>query len=186
MAAEIPAVPPLRLEGQTLHHFGGFAFSVSPRRGGRRPELENFEVLEWIGRFLARIHTVGAHQPFVVRPALNAATFAHEPRDWLLEHHMVAPEVQTAWRETLDEALAIIESHPCLRGQRAQPIPRASRPCGCTATATPATSSGRPKASPVPARTLSIWTTPASARRCKTSGCCSAASAASKTSSSAP
>ena len=112
--AEIPAVPPLCLAGQTLHHFNGFAFSVSPRRGGRRPELENFEVLEWIGRYLARIHTVGAQQPFVSRPALNAVTFAHEPRDWLMQHHMIAPEVQTAWSAALGEALAIIESHPCL------------------------------------------------------------------------
>ena len=114
-AAEIPAVPPLRLAGETLHHFGGFAFSVSPSRGGRRPELDNFEVLEWIGRFLARTHTVGAQQAFATRPALNAATFAHEPRDWLLEHQMVAPEVKTAWSEALAEALALIEAHPCLR-----------------------------------------------------------------------
>ena len=121
-AAEIPAVPPLRLAGQTLHHFNGFAFSVSPRRGGRRPELENFEVLEWIGRYLARIHTVGAQQTFVNRPALNVATFAHEPRDWLMQHRMIAPEVQTAWSAALDEALAIIESHPCLSAT-AQPEP---------------------------------------------------------------
>ena len=77
MAAEIPAVGPLKLlsesdattDGpQTLHHFGGFAFSVSPRRGGRPPELDDGEVLEWIGRFLARIHTVGAKKPFARRP----------------------------------------------------------------------------------------------------------------------
>jgi Ser/Thr protein kinase RdoA (MazF antagonist) len=115
VAAEIPAVPPLRLNGETLHHFGGFAFSVSPRRGGRRPELENFEVLEWIGRFLARIHTVGAARPFAERPALDAASFAHEPRDWLLEHGAVAPEVRTAWTAAMQEALALIEAHPTLR-----------------------------------------------------------------------
>jgi Ser/Thr protein kinase RdoA (MazF antagonist) len=119
-AAEIPAVPPLRVGGQTLHHFGGFAFSVSARRGGRRPELEDFEVLEWIGRFLGRIHTVGAARPFVHRPALNSATFAHEPRDWLLEHKMVAPEVQSAWSEALQEALALIEKHPALCDQPAR------------------------------------------------------------------
>jgi Ser/Thr protein kinase RdoA (MazF antagonist) len=105
----------LLVHGATLHHFGGFAFAVSPRRGGRRPELDDFEVLEWIGRFLARIHTVGAARPFVARPALDAATFAHEPRDWLLQHRMVAPEVQTAWSEALAEALALIEAHPVLR-----------------------------------------------------------------------
>ena len=32
MEAEIPAIGPLRLVGATLHHFGGFGFSVSPRR----------------------------------------------------------------------------------------------------------------------------------------------------------
>ena len=113
-AAEIPVVAPLLVQGQTLHHFGGFAFAVSPRRGGRRPELEDFEVLEWIGRFLGRIHTVGAAAPFAHRPPLDAAHFAHEPRDWLMAHQMVAPEVRTAWASALAEALAIIESHPVL------------------------------------------------------------------------
>lgn len=36
-AAEVPAVPPLKLDGRTLHHHDGFAFSVSPYRGGRGP-----------------------------------------------------------------------------------------------------------------------------------------------------
>jgi Ser/Thr protein kinase RdoA (MazF antagonist) len=115
-AAEIPLVAPLVVQGQTLHHFGGFAFAVSPRRGGRRPELERVEVLEWIGRFLGRIHTVGAAAPFVHRLPLDAAHFAREPRDWLLDHEAVAPEVRTAWTSALEEALAIIESHPVLSG----------------------------------------------------------------------
>ena len=113
-AAEIPVVAPLVVQGQTLHQFGGFAFAVSPRRGGRRPELEDFEVLEWIGRFLGRIHSVGAAAPFIQRPPLDAAHFAHEPRDWLMAHQMVAPEVRTAWASTLAQALALIESHPVL------------------------------------------------------------------------
>ncbi|MEP6964175.1 MAG: phosphotransferase, partial [Polaromonas sp.] len=50
MAAEIPVVGALALNGNTLDHFNGFSFSVSPSRGGRRPELDDFDVLEWIGR----------------------------------------------------------------------------------------------------------------------------------------
>jgi Ser/Thr protein kinase RdoA (MazF antagonist) len=115
--AEVPAVPPLRIAGQTLHHFGGFDFSVSARRGGRRPELEDFEVLEWIGRFLGRIHNVGAQGSFKTRPALDIHSFGHEPRDWLLNHHAVAPEVQSAWKAALEEALALIDQHPALSGQ---------------------------------------------------------------------
>lgn len=113
--AEVPVVPPLVIGGRTLHRHGDFPFSVSPRRGGRRPELDDFEVLEWTGRFLARIHSVGAQQPFVHRPGLHAGSFAREPRDWLMEHGMVAPEVSSAWSRALEEALQIIESHPVLR-----------------------------------------------------------------------
>ncbi|WP_374411802.1 serine/threonine protein kinase [Hydrogenophaga sp.] len=118
-AAEVPVVAPLALDGQTMHRFGGFVFAVSPRRGGRRPDLEDFDVLEWIGRFLARIHTVGEAARFVHRPSLDAETFLREPRDWLLEHGAVAPEVRSAWTRVLDEALTLIESHPALRAEGA-------------------------------------------------------------------
>ena len=82
---EIPVVAPEPLDGKTLHAFKGFRFAVYPRRGGRTPELEDEKVLEWIGRFLGRIHAVGAAGRFRSRPALNLKTFGTEARDWLLE-----------------------------------------------------------------------------------------------------
>ena len=78
---EIPVVPPLLVGDQSLHSFAGYRFSLTPRRGGRAPELDNPEVLEWLGRFLARIHAVGAIVPFRQRPALTVATFGEQPRD---------------------------------------------------------------------------------------------------------
>ena len=114
MAAEVPAIGPLVLGEQTLHHFGGFAFSVSPRRGGRQPELDDLEVFEWIGRFLARIHTVGAKQPFVARPALNLATFGTESVHWLLDNNQVPLDVQSAWTDAAQQALALVATHPAL------------------------------------------------------------------------
>ena len=110
MDAEIPAVGPLVLEGATLHAFGGFAFSVSPRHGGRPPELDDTEVLEWIGRFLARIHTVGAARPFVTRGALDVSTFAGEPRDWLLKHEAIPLDMQAQWLKACDVAIKSIAS----------------------------------------------------------------------------
>jgi Ser/Thr protein kinase RdoA (MazF antagonist) len=107
-AAEVPAVAPLALEGATLHHHGGFAFSVSPYRGGRQPELDDFEVLEWVGRFLARIHTVGAARPFVERPALDLQSFGLASRDWLLEHEMIPLDVQRDWEKACSEAFEMI------------------------------------------------------------------------------
>ncbi len=107
-AAEVPAVAPLALNGATLHHHAGFSFSVSPRRGGRAPELDDGEVLEWIGRFLARIHGVGASKPFSTRPALTIATFGVEPKEWLLGHNMIPLDVQSAWEKQCTEALRMI------------------------------------------------------------------------------
>ncbi|MFM1980204.1 MAG: hypothetical protein RLZ68_1469, partial [Pseudomonadota bacterium] len=116
MAVEVPAIGPLVLNGETLHHFGGFAFSVSPRRGGRAPELDDGEVLEWIGRFLARIHTVGAKQPFVQRPALNLATFGTEPMQWLLENNKVPLDVQSLWTRKCQNAIDLIAGYATLTG----------------------------------------------------------------------
>ena len=110
MAAEVPAVGPLVLAGRTLHPFGGFQFSVSPWRGGRQPELDDFEVLEWIGRFLARIHTVGAARPFTHRPALDWQSFGAEPRDWLLQHELIPLDMHSAWRDACKTALDLIAS----------------------------------------------------------------------------
>ena len=106
--AEIPLVGPLTLMGKSLHHFAGFSFSVSPQRGGRAPELDDFEVLEWIGRFLARIHTVGAAIPFTHRPALNLQSFGIESMNWLLAHKVVPLDVQTQWHEKCQDAINII------------------------------------------------------------------------------
>jgi Ser/Thr protein kinase RdoA (MazF antagonist) len=102
---EVPAVPPLALNGRTLCEHAGFRFAVFPRRGGRTPELERRDTLEWIGRFIGRIHAVGAVRPFAERPALDAETFGREPRDWLRAHDFVPPDLREAWQSTVDQAL---------------------------------------------------------------------------------
>ena len=118
LQAEIPLAAPIALGGQTLHHAHGFAYSVSPRKGGRRPELESLDTLEWIGRFLARIHTVGAARPFNERPALTVQTFGTEPQDWLVQHQQVAPEVRVAWQQAYQEAMHLVAAcaHSALAG----------------------------------------------------------------------
>ena len=120
MAAEVPAIGPLQLQGATLHHFGDFAFSVSPRRGGRAPELDDGEVLEWIGRFLARIHTVGAKKPFANRPRLDVQSFGVESMQWLLEHDKVPLDVQSSWTKVCTYAIDLVATHAVLTGASGQ------------------------------------------------------------------
>ena len=107
-AAEVPVVAPLAIGGRTLHVHEGFRFSVSPRRGGRTPELGDAETLEWIGRFVARLHAVGARRPFAQRPAVDLDSYGREPRDWLLTHGALPLEVERAWADVSQEAIDLI------------------------------------------------------------------------------
>ena len=103
---EIPAVAPLAIDGRTLHRFEGFRFAVYPRRGGRTPELDDPATLEWLGRFIGRLHAVGAQARFAFRPPLDIATFGDEPRAFLLANAFVPPDLVDAYASVSAMALA--------------------------------------------------------------------------------
>ena len=117
VAEDIPVVGPLHLNGMSLHEArvvhdgvdGHFWFSVSPRRGGRAPELDDPEVLMWIGRLMARMHLVGERHAFAVRPALNLHTFGELPREQLVSQKQIAPEVHQQWLDLCNQALALVK-----------------------------------------------------------------------------
>ena len=87
---------------------GAYRFSVSARLAGRAPELEDDGTLEWIGRFVGRMHAIGALKPFEFRQALTPKTFGFDNRDWLLAQNIIPPDAETDWRQATDEALAAI------------------------------------------------------------------------------
>ena len=99
-AHEIPVIAP---EATGIH--AGFRFAVYPRRGGRTPELDDPKVLEWIGRFIARIHAVGSTQPFASRPSLTPEAFGSEPRAFLLQSGLIPAELLEAWKAATEQAL---------------------------------------------------------------------------------
>ncbi len=103
---EIPVVSPLRINGNSLHRFESFWFAVFPRRGGRAPELSDPAILQWLGRFIARIHAVGAIRPFRVRPAIDIQTFGIEPRDYVLSTNFIAEEIKQTYASVAEQALA--------------------------------------------------------------------------------
>src|SRR6476660_803389 len=105
---EIPAVPPLAIDGRTLHRFGDFRFWIFARHGRRAPELEQRKTLEHLGRFIARMHTVGAARPFAHRPALTIESFGDESRAFLLEHEFVPVDMRRAWTSIVDQALQAV------------------------------------------------------------------------------
>ena len=81
--------PPLAFAtARTLHEPRASASRSSRAAAGARPELERRDTLEWLGRFIGRIHAVGRARPFVHRPALDIESFGDEPRDWLLAERL--------------------------------------------------------------------------------------------------
>lgn len=103
---EIPVVPPLRDErGETLHHHQGFRFALYPRRGGRWPDLDNPDNLVWLGRFIARIHALGAVQPFQHRPTLDIEHFGDESYRYVLEHGFIPRELELPYRSLAEDVL---------------------------------------------------------------------------------
>jgi Ser/Thr protein kinase RdoA (MazF antagonist) len=105
---EIPVVAPLELGGATLHRHAGFRFAVYPKQGGRMPEFDRADVLKWMGRFLGRIHAVGARQPFVHRPALDAESFGSASRDFLRSGEWLPADIVAAWGSVVEHALASV------------------------------------------------------------------------------
>jgi Ser/Thr protein kinase RdoA (MazF antagonist) len=89
----------------TLAEFDGYRFAVYPRRGGRAPELDDADTLERIGRFIGRIHAVGAVETFRERPSFDIASFGEEPRAWLLENGFIPADLLPAWTGIVDQAL---------------------------------------------------------------------------------
>ncbi len=113
---EIPVVAPLSLgEAGTLHRYGGFRFAVYPRRGGRWPELDDPETLLSLGRFLGRMHALGAVRPFVHRPTLDRG-LGEAASAYILEQGFVPPEYLGQYRDlaarALERAGRALESAP--------------------------------------------------------------------------
>jgi Ser/Thr protein kinase RdoA (MazF antagonist) len=106
--AEVPAVPPLVIDGGTLHERAGYRFALYPRRGGRAPEIEDRSVREWLGRFIGRIHSLGGRQAYAHRPALDVETFGEEPRAYVLDSGWLPHELRDVYAGVCAQALAEI------------------------------------------------------------------------------
>lgn len=103
---EIPVIPPLDCgDGRTLHEHVGFRFAVFPMQGGRAPELDDRGTLEWLGRFIGRIHAVGATEPFHARPEISISTFGSDSLEYLLSHDFIPEDVREAYRSVCAQAL---------------------------------------------------------------------------------
>ena len=108
-AAEIPVVAPLAQDRRTLFDTGGFRYAIYPRRGGRWPELATREDRMRMGRFLGRIHLVGAQRAFRHRGILDWRTLGRDSARFLVDNDWIPAHVSEAYVSLTTDLLTGIE-----------------------------------------------------------------------------
>ena len=108
-AHEVPVVPPLRLKDRTLHEHEGYRFAVFARHGGRWPELATKDERAWMGRFLARIHALGAMRRFAARPTLSIEALGHRSVAEISARGCVPAHLVQSYASIAADVLAAVE-----------------------------------------------------------------------------
>lgn len=99
---EIPVIPPEVLGGSTLHRSGHHRVAVYACRGGRAPDLDNYDLLSQLGRLVARIHLEGEISRFRHRPSIDINSYGVESLEYLLDNDFI-PEDNCAAYESVAE-----------------------------------------------------------------------------------
>jgi Ser/Thr protein kinase RdoA (MazF antagonist) len=97
-----PTLAHVRL-GEALHRV-----AVCDRHAGRGPELEDPAVLEWLGRFLGRLHAVGSRSAFSHRRSIGPA-WGHAARERLIDGQFIGEADIGPWRQQCEAALNLID-----------------------------------------------------------------------------
>jgi len=91
---EIPVVASKIYDGKTLHHHQGYHFTIYPSVGGRQFEVDNLDQLEWMGRFIGRIHSVAKTASFIHRPTFSQQEHLIDPIATLEQHQIVPLQLE--------------------------------------------------------------------------------------------
>ena len=107
---EIPVVAPWCSSDQkTLHEYQGHRFALFPRWGGRALEFDSFEQLAWMGRFLGRLHAIGACKSFQHRAQLSVKSHGDAPYRFLLEQNFIPDFLKENYCRVVESLLQKID-----------------------------------------------------------------------------
>jgi Ser/Thr protein kinase RdoA (MazF antagonist) len=106
MAAGIPVVAPLVINGESLHQHADYRFAIFLSAGGRQFEVDNIEQLESMGGFIGQMHKVAQSKPFEHRPEVCTNSYLDTPKQVLLTSSLIPRHLQTAFHNVLDMVIA--------------------------------------------------------------------------------
>jgi Ser/Thr protein kinase RdoA (MazF antagonist) len=96
-----------------------FRVAVYARRAGHGPELDDPLVLQWLGRFVGRLHAVGAIEPFRTRRRIDAQTYGHQALQRLLSGDALPAQQAGAFEAAARQALALVDQAHAALGEHA-------------------------------------------------------------------
>lgn len=106
---EIPVVCPLPdTAGRTLFETEGIYFAIFPKRPGRlEPEL-NKEQLQFLGRFLGRLHNVGSSVLDAPRKRLDPETYGRESLEYIAQERLLSPGLGPTYEKLVNDICTLV------------------------------------------------------------------------------
>ena len=98
---------PLKISGESLFSYQGYQFAIFPCRGGRIFEVDNLDQLEWMGRFLGRIHAVAAKKKFTERPTFNSEEMLQQAQQIIENSDFVPASLTLPFFTILEQVIAV-------------------------------------------------------------------------------
>ncbi|MBN3033921.1 MAG: serine/threonine protein kinase [Candidatus Saganbacteria bacterium] len=95
-ADELPVIPPLAVNGETLFGWGEISYALFPKKGGRAVDEFDKEGWQTLGRTVARIHRAGERHKTSTRMYWRPAVAAGQHLELILRSGFILPEFKAA------------------------------------------------------------------------------------------
>ncbi|KFB99608.1 serine/threonine kinase [Trabulsiella guamensis ATCC 49490] len=102
---DVPVAAPLVFNHQSLLTHQGFYYAIFPSLGGRQFESDNLDQMEWVGRYLGRIHQTARKKRFVVRPDMGVTEYLIEPRQIFETAPLIPGSLKAAFLAATDSLI---------------------------------------------------------------------------------
>lgn len=111
MNDEVPVAGPLEFNGKTLLTHQGYYYAVFPSLGGRQFEADNLDQMEWVARYLGRLHQTGRKKLFTHRPSIDVNEYLIEPRHVFERSTLIPSGLKAAFLNATDSLIEAVMAH---------------------------------------------------------------------------
>lgn len=110
LAEEIPVVAPLCDDkGESLFEHQGIYYAIFPKKPGRLESELNKEQLTRLGRYLGRLHNVGAAFPQAPRLTLTPELYGRDTLNYVKQEGLLQPGLGAIYEQLVTQTCDLIE-----------------------------------------------------------------------------